>query len=339
MMKVFVRSQGSNSNRLRVALAALLLDLLLGDPPNRFHPVAWMGSAIAAARRQAPTQGRVLPLIYGGLISPGGALLVGMFGRLCAAACRLLPAPLNWLAEAALLKLTFSLRGLDSAAAAVERELVLRDLPAARRVLSWHLVSRDTSALDTPRVAAAAIESVAENASDGVVAPLFYYALGGLPLAVVYRWVNTADSMLGYRDPAREWLGKLPARFDDLVNLVPSRLTALLLVIAAFLSGADGRGAWHYWRRDGHRTASPNAGQPMSAMAGALGVELEKVDHYRLGAGLRLPATEDIRRARRLVIGAIIVGLFMWFIRGCHGSPPPPSTRRAERLSRGIRLR
>lgn len=289
-----------------VIAAALLFDLLLGDPPNRWHPVAWMGTLIAHLRQRAPRHGYAAAFVYGGLISPGGAWLIGIGGALCSHLCERLPAPLNWLTEGYLLKVCLSLRGLNNAAYAVEKALAADDLPEARRVLSWHLVSRDTTGLDAARVAAAAVESVAENTSDGIAAPLIYYAVGGLPLAFAYRFANTADSMLGYRDSEREWLGKLPARFDDLLNLIPSRLTAVSIVGAALLAGTkNGSRAWHIWQRDASKTASPNAGQSMSAMAGAIGVELEKVGHYTLGKGERLPTTQDIRRARHLMYAAV----------------------------------
>lgn len=302
-----------NARRQRALCLALLLDLALGDPPNRFHPVAWMGSVIAAAQRRAPRRGRMAQLVYGALLSVGGALIVAGLGRLLERAIAHLPGPWSWLAEAGLLKMTLSTRGLAAAAGEVRAALDACDLPEARRVVNWHLVSRDTTTLSVSQVAAATVESVAENTSDGIVAPLLYYALGGLPVALVYRFVNTADSMLGYRDAAREWLGKVPARLDDLANLLPGRLTATLFVGAAALVGEDVRGAWRIWRRDGGTTASPNAGHPMSAMAGALDVELEKVGHYQLGAGQRPPAPEDVGRAVRLmrIATALSVGLLV----------------------------
>jgi adenosylcobinamide-phosphate synthase len=115
-----------------------------------------------------------------------------------------------------------------------------------------------------------------------------------LPAALAYRFLNTADAMLGYRDPEREWLGKASARLDDGMNLLPARLTALLLITTTWLSDNDTQRAWRIWRRDARQTTSPNAGHPMSAMAGVLGVELEKVEHYRLGAGQRSPTAADI---------------------------------------------
>jgi adenosylcobinamide-phosphate synthase len=229
-------------------------------------------------------------------------------------ATRRLPKPLAWLLEAAALKSAFSLRGLTNAAGEVQAALAHDDLPKARRLVAWHLVSRDTAALDASQVAAAAIESVAENASDGVVAPLFYYALGGLPLALAYRFVNTADAMLGYRDEAHEWLGKFPARLDDALNWLPARLTALLIFVTAGVAGEDPAASWRIWRRDAHETASPNAGHPMSAMAGALGVVLEKPGHYRLGSGQRLPRGEDLGRAVKIVQGVTLFAVVLFHL-------------------------
>jgi adenosylcobinamide-phosphate synthase len=284
--------------RRKLLLAALLLDLLVGDPPNRWHPVAWMGSAIYWLRKQAPKRGKFL---YGGMIAWGGGLIVWWMTSFALRLTDRLPSPLHWLVQAWLLKTTISLRGLNNAAHEVETALWEDDLTEARRLLSWHLVSRDTSQLDASQVAAAAIESVAENTSDGIIAPLFWYGLGGIPAALAYRYVQTCDSILGYRDAEREWLGKISARTDDLLNLIPSRVAALCIVMLR------PRG-WRVWRRDAHLTASPNAGHPMSAMAGALDAELEKVNHYRLNAGARVPKTDDVRYARRLMFGA--VGLF-----------------------------
>lgn len=292
----------SFNNRPWVILLALLIDLIFGDPPNRFHPVAWMGSVIGWARRHAPTAGHRAQFLYGAGLVGGGALLVAGSGWLLARGLerlpQRLPQRLPWwlrlLGEALLLKTTLALHGLSAAANAVYQPLQNDNLVAARRQLSWHLVSRDTSTLSAAQVAAATIESVAENASDGVIAPLVFYTVGGLPAALAYRFVNTADAMLGYRDPQREWLGKATARLDDGLNLVPARLTAVLLIAATWLTGNDAGRAWRIWRRDAHQTASPNAGQPMSAMAGALGVALEKVGHYNLGAGQRAPVAADI---------------------------------------------
>src|SRR6185369_4640061 len=189
-----------------ILFSALALDLLLGDPPNRFHPTAWMGNLIRFLLRFRPHGHSTTEFLYGIFI-----LLVGMILTISAglgihhlASC--LPPWAGILLQAFFLKLTISLRGLNRAAREVQSALDSEDLPEARRLLSWHLVSRDTSQLNEAQISAAAIESVAENASDGIIAPLFFFALGGLPAAFAYRFVNTADSLLGYHDDEREWL-------------------------------------------------------------------------------------------------------------------------------------
>jgi len=290
---------------------ALFLDILLGDPPNRFHPTAWMGNLISMFTFHRPREKPALELIHGGAIVVFGAGLSALVGNALEYLFDQFPAPFNWLGIALILKSTISFRGLYRAAAEVQSALEKGDLVEARRLLSWHLVSRDTSQLDKSKVTAAAIESVAENASDGIIAPLFFFAVGGLPAALAYRFINTADSMLGYRDPAREWLGKIPARFDDILNVIPARLAGLFIVLSAPFCGGKVQQAWQIMWRDAGQTASPNAGVPMSAMAGALGVELEKVGHYRLGHGLRLPEVADLACARRTLICSMGWGIIV----------------------------
>ncbi|MEO1165109.1 MAG: adenosylcobinamide-phosphate synthase CbiB [Chloroflexota bacterium] len=285
--------------RRKHLLTAIVFDMTTGDPPNRWHPVAWMGTTIYWLREQAPQRGK---FVYGGVIAWGGAVVVWVSTALVIRIIERFPPPLSAVIQAWLLKTTFSLQGLNNAAQEVETALHNDDIVEARRLLSWHLVSRDTSTLGSSQVAAAAIESVAENTSDGVIAPLFWYSIGDLPAAMTYRYLQTCDSILGYRDAEREWLGKIPARTDDVLNLVPARITGLLLVLAR-------PRAWHIWRRDANLTASPNAGHPMSAMAGALGIELEKVDHYRLNPNAPTPQIDDIRRSRHLML--VVVGMFV----------------------------
>lgn len=298
-----------------ITLVALLFDLFLGDPPNRFHPTAWMGSLIAFLKRFRPQGYHLVEFVYGFFIVLTGVCLTGGVAFLLERFAASLPAWAGVLLRGLCLSLTISLRGLDRAAHDVQSALEKRDLSEARRLLSWHLVSRDTSQLDESQVSAAAIESVAENASDGIIAPLFFYLIGGLPAAFAYRFANTADSMLGYHDDEHEWLGKFPARFDDGLNFIPARLTGLLIVLSAPWIGGNLKCAWQIMRRDSCTTASPNAGLPMSAMAGALGVELEKVGHYQLGKGLRPPTLNDLNRSRRLlftVVGVFALPVLIW---------------------------
>jgi adenosylcobinamide-phosphate synthase len=277
---------------------AIAWDLLLGEPPARVHPVVWMGKSARALERHAPAEGAAWQLAYGALLAAGPPLAyaaIAAWGRE-----RLRDRPLLALALGVpALKSTFAIRELRHAGEGVRAPLATGDLAAARAGLR-SLVSRDPSGLDAPLVAAAAVESLAENLGDSIVAPFLAWALGGLPGAVAYRAVNTLDAMIGYRG-RYEWLGKGAARLDDALNLVPARLAALLLVAAALVAGEDPRGALATARRDARLTASPNAGWTMAAMAGALGVELEKVGHYRLGAGGAPCDATTIARADRLV--------------------------------------
>ena len=297
-----------------ILFLALAFDFLFGDPPNRFHPTAWMGNLIRFLLRFRPNGNLMAEFFYGIFILLVGILLTAGAGFGVQFIASSLPFWIGILLQAIFLKLTLSLRGLDRAAKEVQLALEEKKLSEAQRLLSWHLVSRDTSQLTESQVSAAAIESVAENASDGIIAPLFFYAIGGLPAAFAYRFANTADSMLGYRDAEREWLGKFPARFDDLLNFIPARLTGLFIILSAPFCKASFQGAWRIMWRDSSQTASPNAGIPMSAMAGALGVELEKVNHYQLGKGLRGASANDITRARRILSVAVLLSALVFLI-------------------------
>ncbi|WP_395835225.1 adenosylcobinamide-phosphate synthase CbiB [Cystobacter fuscus] len=286
-----------------VLVAALGVDLAWGEPPTVLHPVVWMGRLQRRLRRLAP-RAPVPAFLHGLVMAVTGP---AVFGLGAWALLRLVSSwPLVQLAlEVYLLKSAFAVRALAEAGLAVFRALSEGDAPAARFALR-SLVSRDTSGLEPPLLAAAAVESVAENTSDSVVAPLLFYAVAGVPGALAYRAANTLDAMIGYRGEL-EWLGKAAARLDDVLNLVPARLSAALLVLACALCGASPARAVISWWRDGAATESPNAGRPMAAVAGGLGVELEKVGHYRLGAGGRQPGAEDIRRAVFLMVAASLL--------------------------------
>ena len=284
-----------------LALAlALLLDLALGEPPNRLHPTVWMGKTVSVAERMAPgpQAATAAQLAFGAgmaLLIPaawGAAAWAVGFGLLQLH-------PLAYLLVVAiLLKTTFSVRMLQVVAADIGRILAAGDIAEARRQMSA-LVSRDTSELTTGQMAAGAIESVAENITDSIVGPLLAFALFGLPGAAAYRAVNTLDSMVGYRG-RYEYLGKASARLDDLINLIPARLAALLLWLATVtMPGMAGGRAWRIMLAHRRRTESPNAGWTMAAMAGGLGVTLEKVGHYRLGDPAPEPEARHIGRANR----------------------------------------
>ncbi|MBI2858798.1 MAG: cobalamin biosynthesis protein [Chloroflexi bacterium] len=262
---------------------AIILDLILGEPPANLHPVVGMGKVISFGVRIGPKSGKTFPFIYGGAVVLVTMAAFGLPAYFVLKYARLASPALYLLISAILLKSCFSLRELVRAASRVRTSLAEDRLADARRRLSG-LVSRDTSSLNTGQVAAAVVESVAENTSDSFVAPVLFYLVFGVAGAVAYRVCNTADAMIGYRGRF-EFFGKLAARLDDALNLVPARISAALIVLASYLGRADWKNAWHVLRRDHALTESPNAGWPMSAMAGALNVALEKVGHYRLGDG------------------------------------------------------
>jgi adenosylcobinamide-phosphate synthase len=304
--------------------AALLFDEALGEPPAAVHPVVWMGRVVALGERLSPARGRLAQLLA------GGAMAVGIPAAFAGAAWALD----RWLRTFGLvgaivcgvaLKPTFALRALGAEARGVRDAVARGDIQAGRARLRA-LCSRDASALDGEALVAATVESVAENASDSFVAPLFWFALFGLAGAVFYRAVNTLDAMIGYHG-RYEWLGKASARLDDALNWIPARATAALLLVSG---AAVGRGAaasetvrrWaaagetvrldvrrgaRILRRDASRTESPNAGRPMAAMAGLLGVELAKAGHYRLGDAVHPLEPHTIDRAWRAVRGVALL--------------------------------
>ena len=208
--------------------------------------------------------------------------------------------------EAVALASLLSVRELAAAARRVATHLRRRDLAAARASVGRDLVSRRTDALDPGRVASAAVESVAENLTDAAVAPACFYLVFGLAGAAVYRAVNTADAMFGYREGPLEHFGKVAARLDDALNFLPARLAAWTIVLAAALAGEHPGGALAVMCRDRSLTASPNAGWTIAAMAGALGVTLEKPGAYRLGTG-PLPDAAAIDRANKVFALAVAV--------------------------------
>ena len=306
------------SPSVMVLAAAVLIDVVAGELPARVHPVVWIGRVIALGERAGDDRSPRAQLVIGAVLALVIPLLFAGATWLLLSAL----APVAWLQFAVavvLLTSSFAIRELGRAASVVRRALANGSLTDARRGLR-SLCSRDASALDETALVAATVESVAENASDGVIAPLFYYALLGVPGAVAYRAINTLDSMLGYRG-RYEYLGKASARLDDAVSFVPARLTAAALLVAGWLVGLDTRRGWRILARDGRRTASPNAGRPMAAMAGLLGVLLEKPGHYRLGDADEPLAPASIDRAWRVVVVGvgIAVAATAFVIEAVHG--------------------
>lgn len=298
------------------ALGGFVLDVLLGDPPwlPWPHPVVVMGRGIAwletrlraafpATDRGELAAGAVLAALLplGTLMAAGGGLwLAGLVH----------PA-LKFGLEVLLCWQALALRDLTKESRLVYRALTAGTLDRARAAVG-RIVGRDTAALSADGVARAAVETVAENFSDGVVAPLCYMLLGGAPLALCYKAVNTMDSMVGYKNERYLYFGRAAAKLDDAANYLPARMAALLLAGAAALTGQDARGALRIWRRDRRSHASPNSAQTEAVMAGALGVQLAGPASYfgklyekpTIGDALRPVEPGDILRANRMLYAA-----------------------------------
>lgn len=301
------------------AAASLLLDALLGDPASLPHPVVWMGKAVTAlekhlrARFPATEQGLLRAGTVMAAVLPLGTLLLtgaAVYAAGCIHPALRIALEIFWGWQA------LAMRGLRDESENVRRALTEGTLPEARQAVA-RIVGRDTGLLTEAGVIRAAVETVAENFSDGVAAPMLYLLLGGAPLALCYKSINTMDSMVGYRNERYIFFGRAAARLDDLANWIPSRLAALLLIAAAALSGENARNALRIWRRDRRCHASPNSGQTEAAMAGALGLRLGGPASYFgvlrdkpfLGDPLREPVPDDIRRANRMMITASILAL------------------------------
>ena len=273
-------------------ILALLMDRWWGEPPARFHPVVWMGSYLKRAGRGLPDHGPRRALLLGTLYWLAGAALVAAVYGVAGAGAATLPPWLDMILTAVFLKPLFALRLLLSEVGAVESSL-MQGVECGRARLA-HIVSRDTATLDPGEIRESSLESLAENLSDSVIAPLFWFALFGLPGAAVYRFANTADAMWGYRG-RWEWAGKFAARADDVLNFIPARMTAVALLLA----GPNRMSLLRRLPGEAARTASPNSGWPMGALALCLNIRLRKPLVYALNANGSAPSAADTSTALR----------------------------------------
>ena len=296
---------------LAACAAGLLLDLLFGDPVWLYHPVRLIGNWISWAERQLRKVCGSHLMAAGGVLWVMTALMVFLIPFALLALAGWLHPALRFLLETFWCFQILAARSLSSESRKVYEKLKESDLPGARRAVSM-IVGRDTEKLTEEGVTKAAVETVAENTSDGVTAPLIYMMIGGAPLGFLYKAVNTMDSMLGYKNDRYLYFGRIPAKMDDIFNYIPARITGLLMTAAAFLTGLDGKNAWKIYRRDRRKHASPNAAQTESVCAGALGVQLAGDAVYFgkvykkefIGDALRRIEPEDIQRTGRLMYAA-----------------------------------
>ncbi len=316
---------------MKWSLYALLIgfgiDLLMGDPHSIPHPVVGIGKLISFLEKGLR---RMFPKTDGGEIAAGGVLWV-----LVVVICTALPAGILFLCDrlSPWLRLTveslmcwqiLATKSLKDESMKVYMALESGDLEESRHAVSM-IVGRDTARLDDAGVTRAAVETVAENTSDGVVAPMLFLALGGAPLGFLYKAVNTMDSMLGYVEPPYKNIGLISAKMDDAANFLPSRLSALLMLAAGFLLGLDGKNGWRIFRRDRRNHASPNSAQTESVCAGLLGVRLAGDAWYHgvlhrkqyIGDGNREITHRDIPLTCRLMyLTALLTLLLCAFAKG-----------------------
>lgn len=264
-------------------LLAYLLDWLVGDPFSKLHPVALIGRLISFLERwlrrfnlKAPHGEKLAGAFLA--ISVLGIVFIATWGSIKLASA-ILPI-LGVAISIGFISTSIASRGLVKSAREVLRALAQGNLSEARR-LTGKIVGRDTEHLDKDELIRAVIETVAENTVDAVVAPLFYALLGGAPLAMTYRAINTLDSMIGYKNDEYRHFGWASARLDDIANFIPARMTVVFIPLAAYLLGKDGRASWRIIKRDRNNHSSPNSGIPEAGMAGALGIRLGGVNCYR----------------------------------------------------------
>lgn len=285
------------------ALFALSIDFAFGDPKNKFHPTVWVGTLIGKlvpfVKNNNPTTEKI-----------GGLILTISVTSLVASILYFLNVTLHYLNQfdfnfmlrvvtlifsivvtGYLLKTTIAIKGMEKHATLIMQALSHDNLGDARAKLSM-IVKRDTKNLDRQHIISGTLESISENAVDGIIGPLFYFAIFGLPGAFVYRTINTIDSMIGYKTSLFRNLGWFGANCDKILNFLPSRVTSLVMIFAVMILRENWRHSLEIMRRDGKKTESPNAGYPMATLAGALSVKFEKIDHYVLGDG-NLEFTED----------------------------------------------
>ena len=309
-------------DHLIALLIGFFIDLLLGDPHSIPHPVVWIGKLISAAEKLVR---RLFPKTVRGENIAGGVLWVivvlvstAVPALLLYAAYRLHPAA-GLVLESIMCWQILATRSLRDESMKVYAALKKGVPEEYRRAVSM-IVGRDTAELDDLVVTRAAVETVAENASDGVLAPLFYMVIGGAILGVAYKAVNTMDSMVGYKNDRYQYFGTAAARFDDLVNFLPARISAIMMILASFVCGMDGKHAARIYKRDRRKHASPNSAHTEAVMAGALDIQLAGDAWYFgklhkkdfIGDPIRPVEVEDIVRANRLLYATAVCSVVIF---------------------------
>ena len=268
---------------------AVILDLIIGDPKNKFHPTSWIGVFIAKIvpliKNKSPQKEKLGGILLVILVTSVVSVLLTFLNFIIKnISIEIVGIIVSFIVGIVLLKTTIAIRGMEKHALAVMDSIEKNDLEGARNNLSM-IVKRNTKNLDKNHVLSGTLESISENTVDGVTGPLFYFSFFGIIGAFVYRIVNTIDSMIGYKTSIFKNVGWFGANCDKILNYIPARITGLLMVLSAMILKNDWKNSYQIIKRDAKNTESPNAGYPMAALAGALGTRFEKIDHYCIGEG------------------------------------------------------
>jgi len=291
---------------------AFLIDLVFGEYPDRIHPTIGIGKLIAYLKCKAKSANPWVEKANGVLMALAIMLIVAIPVFALLFWLRTLPYGeiLYIIVGAFLFKATFAIRGMGQYTKPIARALKQNDLAEARKWLPY-IVRRDPHSLNERQIISAAVESIAESTTDGITAPFFFYALFGVPGAFAYRVINTLDSMVGYKNAEFKNIGWFSAKMDTITNYIPARVTAYLMVAAAFILREDWRESYRILQRDKHKTASPNAGYTISAMAGALNIQLEKQGYYTLGDDHGISYEHILKALRVMAVTAALFGLVL----------------------------
>lgn len=284
---------------------AIFFDFVFGDPQNKYHPTAWIGMLIAKLVPVIKNKDSIMEKLGGIIVvvltsSTVILFILGFEYGISLITIDYVSIIISVIIGGLLLKTTIAIRGMENHAKAVLTSLDDENLEMARTNLSM-IVKRDTKNLDKNHIISGVLESISENTVDGVTGPLFYFALFGLPGAFVYRVINTADSMIGYKTNIFKNIGWFTALCDTILNYIPSRLTGLIMIMSAAILQNNWKDSYRIMIRDGKKTESPNAGYPMAALAGALETKFEKINHYNLGDGTTVLTNKQVHSAIKIM--------------------------------------
>ena len=307
---------------ISILFIATLIDIILGEPPNRIHPVVLIGRTISfftkrikyASRNRKEKEKENFEKAMGSILALGLTAMVTLIIYYISIQSLFLIGTIFFVTvSAALLKTTFSIRAMDYHIREILVELDQNNLVKARKNLS-KIVSRDTQKLSESSILSACIECVAESFVDGILSPLFYYSLLSIPGSMMYRTINTLDSMIAYRDGYHDKVGWMSAKLDTIINAIPARLSSVFLIISMMALGQDWKNAIKIFKRDHQNTESFNAGVPMSIMAGGLNIQLEKIEYYKLGDLKEQLTIQKCKTSLKITKLATLIFIFSFLI-------------------------